>query len=87
MLPHSCAEVLLLKLCADALQEIIGVQPKWFEAGAKEYWLDSLSLTAVEFLLFGALELKRYQGWKETREVGHRIKVHTGMPCQMPGSC
>lgn len=51
-------------------QEIIGVQPKWFEAGAKEYWLDSLSLTAVEFLLFGALELKRYQGWKETREFG-----------------
>lgn len=54
-------------------QEILGVEPKWFEAGAKPYWLNLYSLTALEFLLFGALELKRYQGWKEHKEVGaHR---------------
>lgn len=54
----------------DSAQEILGVQPKWFEAGSKEYWLDTYSLTALEFLLFGALELTRYQGWKRTKEVG-----------------
>ncbi|WP_289480637.1 chlorophyll a/b-binding protein, partial [Klebsiella pneumoniae] len=39
---------------------------KWFEAGAQEYWMDNNALLAIEFLVVGFLELKRFQGWKET---------------------
>jgi hypothetical protein len=42
------------------------VQPKWFEAGAKDYGWSPLALTTLEFLLLGFLEVKRYQGFKKT---------------------
>lgn len=46
-------------------QELLGVTPVWFEAGTKEYIFPTTTLTAIEFLTLGALELKRYRGWKE----------------------
>ena len=41
------------------------MQPKWFEAGAKDYGFPPLALLSLEFLLLGFLELKRYQGFKK----------------------
>ena len=46
------------------------MQPKWFEAGAKDYGYSPLALIALEFLLLGFLEVKRYQGFKRTGQVG-----------------
>lgn len=51
------------------MQELLGVQPKWFEAGAKDYGFPPLALISLEFLLLGFLELKRYQGFKKTGKV------------------
>ena len=50
--------------------ELLGVEPKWFEAGAKDYGVPLVPLTAVEFLILGFLETKRYQGFKETGTSG-----------------
>ena len=50
-------------------QEILGVQPVWFNAGSKEYIFPATALTAIEFLTLGALELKRYRGWKAHKTV------------------
>jgi Chlorophyll A-B binding protein len=50
-------------------QEALGVTPKWFEAGAKEYPIDFLPLLALEFAFMGFFELKRYQGFKNTGSV------------------
>ena len=50
-------------------QELLGVQPKWFNAGAKDYGFPPLALLSLEFLLLGFLELKRYQGFKATGKV------------------
>ena len=35
----------------------------------QEYWLPNNALLAIEFLVLGFLELKRYQGFKETGSV------------------
>jgi light-harvesting complex I chlorophyll a/b binding protein 5 len=46
-------------------------KPKWFDAGAQDYWIDNNSLLAIEFLVLGFLELKRFQvgaGWGLTGE-------------------
>jgi len=51
-------------------QELLGVTPKWFEAGAKEYPIDPLPLLALEFIFLGFLETKRYQGYKNTGSSG-----------------
>ena len=51
------------------MQELLGVQPKWFNAGAKDYGFPPLALLSLEFLLLGFLELKRYQGFKKTGKV------------------
>ena len=40
-----------------------------YDAGAKDYWMSDSSLTAIEFLVIGNLELKRYEGWKEHKTV------------------
>jgi hypothetical protein len=45
-------------------------KPKWFEAGSEEYWMPTAPLLAIEFLVLGFLELKRFQGWKETGTSG-----------------
>ena len=45
------------------------MQPKWYEAGAKDYGFPPLALISLEFLLLGFLELKRYQGFKKTGKV------------------
>ncbi len=45
------------------------MQPKWFDAGAKDYGFPPLALLSLEFLLLGFLELKRYQGFKKTGKV------------------
>lgn len=50
-------------------QELLGVTPKWFEAGGKEYDIDFLPLLAIEFATLGFLETKRYQGFKNTGSV------------------
>ncbi len=55
-------------------QEALGVTPKWFEAGAKDYGTPLVPLLAIEFLIMGFLETKRYQGFKETGTV-------SGAPC------
>jgi len=49
--------------------ELLG-RPKWFEAGAEEYWMPSIALTPIEFLIVGFLELKRLQGYNETGTSG-----------------
>ncbi|KAI8101533.1 Photosystem I chlorophyll a/b-binding protein 5 [Picochlorum sp. SENEW3] len=52
--------------CAGILfTEVLG-KPKWFEAGAEEYWMPNNALLAVEAVIMGFLELKRYQGWKDS---------------------
>lgn len=52
--------------CAGILfTELLG-KAKWFEAGAQEYWMPNNALIALEALIMGFFELKRYQGWKET---------------------
>ena len=52
--------------CAGILfTEILG-KGKWFEAGAGEYWMPNNALIALEALIMGFLELKRYQGWKDS---------------------
>ena len=61
-----------VQLCTPylhTLQELLGVQPKWFDAGAKDYGFPPLALLSLEFLLLGFLELKRYQGFKKTGKV------------------
>ena len=50
------------------MQELLGVKPVWWAAGAKEYPLSLQTLTALEFLLLGLFELRRYQGWKATKQ-------------------
>jgi light-harvesting complex I chlorophyll a/b binding protein 5 len=50
-------------------QELL-VSGKWFDAGAKDYDFPLYPLVAVEFLIMGFLETKRYQGFKETGESG-----------------
>jgi hypothetical protein len=57
-------------------QELLGVTPKWFEAGAKEYDLPFLPLLATEFAIMGFLETKRYQGFKETGSVRSQLHHH-----------
>lgn len=53
--------------CAGILfTEILG-KDKWFEAGAGEYWLPNNALIALEALIMGFFELKRYQGWKTAK--------------------
>ena len=47
------------------------MKPVWWAAGAKEYPLSLQTLTALEFLLLGLFELRRYQGWKATKQVLH----------------
>ncbi|KAK9828973.1 hypothetical protein WJX72_003158 [[Myrmecia] bisecta] len=51
-------------------QELLGVEPRWYAAGAKEYALPPLALLGLEAVVLGFLELKRYQGWKETGKSG-----------------
>merc|ERR1712226_533889 len=46
-------------------QESFGLG-KWFEAGAKDYEFPLLPLIAIQFLIMGFLETKRYQGFKKT---------------------
>jgi light-harvesting complex I chlorophyll a/b binding protein 5 len=50
-------------------QELLGVTPEWWNAGAKDYGVPMAPLTAMEFLIMGFLETKRYQGFKETGTV------------------
>jgi light-harvesting complex I chlorophyll a/b binding protein 5 len=51
-------------------QELLGVTPEWWNAGAKDYGVPMAPLTAMEFLIMGFLETKRYQGFKETGTSG-----------------
>ena len=66
-----------------SLQELLGVQPHWWAAGAKEYPLSLQTLTALEFLLLGLFELRRYQGWKATKQVLYLAQLwRAGTPQQ-----
>ncbi|KAK9830814.1 hypothetical protein WJX74_008475 [Apatococcus lobatus] len=51
-------------------QELLGVTPVWYNAGLKDYAIPPLPLTAIEFLVLGFLELKRFQGFKEHKTSG-----------------
>lgn len=70
-------------------QELLGVSPKWFEAGGKEYDIDFLPLLAIEFATLGFLETKRYQGFKTTGSVRLLLKRKEtadklpSSPCQL----
>lgn len=56
--------------CAGILfTEFVG-KPAWFEAGALEYWMPVPALFALQMLIIGFLETKRFQGWKETGTSG-----------------
>ena len=46
--------------------EATGVCDKWLNAGAQEYDAPFLPLLAIQFVIMGFLETKRYQGFKET---------------------
>lgn len=63
------------------VQELLGVQPKWFDAGAKDYGFPPLALLSLEFLLLGFLELKRYQGFKKTGKVHYQVSI-SGQPSE-----
>jgi len=45
-------------------QEVLGVSPKWFLAGAKDYGVPLLALVAIQQVLFGAIETTRYTNYK-----------------------
>jgi len=49
--------------------EATGACLKWWEAGALDYAIPVLPLLAIQFASLGWLELKRYQGFKETGSV------------------
>jgi light-harvesting complex I chlorophyll a/b binding protein 5 len=50
--------------------EATGIEPKWFLSGAKDYGVPIAPLVAIQFLITGFLETKRYQGWKEAGTSG-----------------
>ena len=50
-------------------QELAGVSTTWFEAGAADYWMPNNALLALEFLIIGHFELKRYVGWTKYKTV------------------
>jgi len=41
-------------------------EPKWFLTGAKDFGVPIAPLVAIQFLITGFFETKRYQGWKES---------------------
>ncbi len=49
--------------------------------GAKDYDIPSAPLLAIEFVIMGFLETKRYQGFKETGTVSHSSDRHGSTPC------
>eukprot|EP00798_Chlamydomonas_sp_ICE-L_P013373 gene13373-19218_t len=51
-------------------QEVLGVDPKWYLAGAKEYDLPVSAQLPILFAVLGLLETKRLQGYKETGTSG-----------------
>ena len=59
-------------------QELLGVTPVWFNAGTKDYAIPPLPLTAIEFLVLGFLELKRFQGFKEHKTVSAFHAAYSG---------
>jgi hypothetical protein len=61
-------------------QELLGVSPAWYEAGAKEYDIPATPLTAIEFVVMGFLETKRYQGFKQTGTVSLRCMTAVSLP-------
>lgn len=50
--------------------ELLGVPVKWYEAGAQEYAIPNTPLVALEFIIMGFLETKRFQGFKQTGSSG-----------------
>jgi light-harvesting complex I chlorophyll a/b binding protein 5 len=59
-------------------QEALGASPAWFEAGAKDYGVPIAGLLAIEFLVLGHFELKRFQGWNKYKTVRGRAAEHLG---------
>jgi light-harvesting complex I chlorophyll a/b binding protein 5 len=51
-------------------QEILGVEGKWYDAGARTYDIPNTPLLAIELSIMGFLETKRYQGFKQTGSSG-----------------
>ncbi|KAG2492026.1 hypothetical protein HYH03_009755 [Edaphochlamys debaryana] len=51
-------------------QELLGVTPKWWAVGDKSYDIDPAPLHAISFTIFGFLENKRFQGYKQTGTSG-----------------
>jgi len=49
--------------------DLVGL-PKWWEAGAQSYPIDTLPLIVIEALVFAFLEGKRYEGYKKTGATG-----------------
>ena len=62
------------------------VQPKWFEAGSKEYAIDFLPLLALEFIFMGFFELKRYQGWRNTGSVRASLVLRFAYAASRPST-
>ena len=50
--------------------DLMGVEGEWYERGAYEYNIPLLPLVAVQAVVMGFLETKRYQGFKKTGQVG-----------------
>jgi len=50
--------------------EVMGVEPRWWEAGTEDYGFPPLALLAVQLPVMGFLENKRIQGWLATGSSG-----------------
>ena len=50
--------------------DVLGVNGQWYERGSFEYDIPLLPLIAVQAVVMGFLETKRYQGFKETGTTG-----------------
>lgn len=61
---------LALRAVAGILgQELLGRTPEWWNVGAEPQWLPNNALTAIEFVVIGHFELKRFQGWNKHKTV------------------
>jgi len=60
------ARFAMMAVAGILFTEVTGVEPKWFEAGARDYGAPLPALIAVQAVIMGFLETKRYEGWKET---------------------
>ena len=55
--------------------EAVGREDKFWLAGTRDYPIPFSALVAIEAVTFGFLELKRYQGYKQTGSVSRHFAL------------